>query len=159
MRKQMLVGTAIAIGCGSPVEPDLGDMPLQPVMISGNVQLNGEATVRGDTVVVTLRLHNKGPVLASLEYGACSFAVRGEGAGGAWDNRLPPGSGCIDVAYGMTLTPGETRERPVYLSSIGGLRPPAPPGRYQVSIYYRLSSTGALHRVPAGRLDIPATTP
>lgn len=139
--------------CFLSTEPDLGGMPIHSVRIDGDMAFMGRHELRADTLRVFVTIRNRGSQSARMEFGVCSFAVRGVGPHGiSWDNRLPPDAACIDLGLSLDLIPGQSHERLVYRTSVAQLRSSKPAGRYAISIFYL--EAGSLRRVAAGRVTL-----
>lgn len=139
--------------CTLSTEPDLGGMPIHSVRIAGDLAFTARHELRADTVRVLLTIRNPGQGSANMEFGACSFAIRGVGPHGVtWDNRIPPNAGCIDIGYRLDLNSGQSHERLVFQAAVRELLESRPAGRYEVSLFYREGST--LHRLAVGNLQL-----
>ena len=143
---------ALAAACSLATEPNLGGMPIHDVRFNGALAFRLDAERTGDSVRVTAEILNAGADSTTMEFGACSFAIRGVGTGGVWDNRLPPNGACVDVGYVLTVAPGETRSRVVYRRAVSDLLASVRPGEYDVSVYTRVSNE--LRRFPAGTVRL-----
>ena len=63
--------------CFLSTEPDLGGMPTHSVRIVGDFAFMGHHELRADTLRVFVTVQNPGSPPARMEFGVCSFAVRG----------------------------------------------------------------------------------
>jgi hypothetical protein len=150
MRRLYLL-IALAAACSGVTEPNLGGMPVHHVRLIGELVLTFHADRPADSVRVTVHIRNAGADSARMEFGACSFAVRGVGASGRiWNNALPPNSACPDVGHLMYLGPGETRTRVVYSREVAALAQGMPTS-YNVSVFIRVGNQ--LQQYAAGRVS------
>ena len=153
MRRSYAIGLiAVLASCSTVAAPDFGGMPIHFVMVYGTLDLSASTQVRDDSVVVTLVVTNRGTTAGRVEHGECSFAVRGAGARGQWDNRLPPNGACPDPLYTITVPQGETRERTILRRSVDDLRNARSADVYDVTVYYRAGNDSDLTELRAGRV-------
>lgn len=139
--------------CRQPAEPDLGGMPLQSIELIGALRLSSVATVENDSVIVRLLLRNDGLSPSTMEFGLCSFAVRGVGASYTWDNRLPVDAGCPDLGISLVVPAGASREHLAFARPVQLLQRSSTPEQFSVTVYYRFRQSSTLHASRAGAVS------
>jgi hypothetical protein len=151
--KAWLIVLSLFTACIGPTEPDLGGMPLSQVRLYGDIELTFRAERKGDTVKVVADIRNTGSDSARMEFGACSFGVRGVGPlGKAWGSFLPVGADCPSIGYMLEFGPSQQRARVVYLRLASDLQSQVPDGFYEVTVYIRVSNE--VRRFAAGKVRI-----
>ncbi len=146
----------LGVACGDGTAPDFGEWPLGTVRVVGSIAFGGHTEAARDSITVQLQLENRGTDSARVEFGSCAFAVQARAASGAsWDNRLPPGSACIDILIIVDLASGESEDRLVLRTAQQAiLGDSLPPDRYSFSIFYRPSGQDDLRSVDAGETTL-----
>ena len=138
--------------CFLPSEPDLGGMPIHSVEFFGKITLTAKAVLRNDSVIVSTVVTNSGATPGGIEYGPCSFAVRGASRERSWDNRLTAETSCPDVGLILSVAPGEIKERLAFARPAKDLGQPAGPREYTITVYFRNRADNILYDMPAGAL-------
>ncbi|HET7186707.1 MAG TPA: hypothetical protein VFI52_01070 [Gemmatimonadaceae bacterium] len=159
IRLLSLLGTVALIGCGStgPDRPD-GTPPFQSFTYPAGVIPTGyQASMAGQpgVTVAGVRLTNAGNASATIEHGACSVAVwlyRDDQPNSppVWQNRLPEGAFCIDIAYMTILLPGQSYEVAGAQLGAATLGATLPAGRYLVRVAITRRSPEQLIVLDAG---------
>lgn len=158
-----LLGALALIGCGStgPDRPD-GIPPFQSFTYPlGIVPTGYQASVVGQAgvTVAGVRLTNAGNAAATIEHGACSVAVwlyRDDmpNSPPVWQNTLPAGAFCVDVAYMTILLPGQSYEVAGAQLGAATLGSTLPAGRYLVRVAITRRSPAQLIVLDAGTIAL-----
>ena len=156
-RLAQLAALVLAPACGV-TDPTADINVVHETRLVGNLTIKFRALVASSNVEVFADVLNLGAIAGRMEYGSCSFVVRGKGAfGDMWDSSPPPGTGCTDPLFVLDVGPAEQQSRRVYVASLAILRQQVPPGPYDVTVYIRLD--GKLQSFFAGQIQLPNPSP